>query len=48
MKIVGASGIVIDIPESVATGLIAGGHAKEVVDKPSRGGKPKPDGPEKD
>lgn len=42
MKVVGMSGVVIDVPESIATGLISGGHAKKVEDeKPKRVSKPK-------
>ena len=31
MKVVGASGIVVDVPESVGRSMIAAGHVDEVV-----------------
>lgn len=31
MKVVGASGIVVDVPESVGRSMVAAGHVDEVV-----------------
>lgn len=36
MKIKGPSGLVIDVPKHVATGLIGGGHAEAVSDSPKK------------
>lgn len=33
MKVVGASGIVVDVPESVGRSMVAAGHVDEVVDR---------------